>query len=178
MKSRAVLFVFLSVLIATSSLLPYFSFFVKKIEIAQKARVALLEITDSKTFQILLFTQEEFERLDFELFNSNEFKWQGMMYDIIKIEQVGNSVKVICFEDKAESQAIKTLLTKLKSSIKLMDDAANEQQSGVSWYFSGSSVFSVQLVKLAVDKVIPYYCEMVPTGVYFRDKKPPQVWLS
>lgn len=80
----------------------------------------------AEEFVVFAFSDEKDN--DFEWIDKNEFRYQGIMYDVFKKEIVGNNIRYLCRADHKEMR----LFESLESFIKSISDtqSTNENSSG------------------------------------------------
>lgn len=178
MKLKRIAIVLFSLLMLSAALLPYFCFYATKLNIAQEARKALLRLPQSAQLETLEFTEAEFLKLEFELFNPKEFLWQGKMYDIIELQHAVDKVRIVCFADEAESKAIKQLLTQLKSALTDAENGENELVVTYAWFLTFLPDFEVKSYPKDLEAFSVLKKSKLAADYFLRIKKPPQVELN
>ena len=75
---------------------------------------------------LLSFSKKDAEtKLEWE--HSREFKYRGEMYDVIRSETIGDSIKYLCYHDKKETQ-----LKKCMNEILVLFSGSNSSNQGRS----------------------------------------------
>ena len=66
------------------------------------------QLSEDRNLQCITFSQEDFSGLKWEKKNK-EFRWEGKMYDVSKVEYNGDKILVYCIFDTGETDLRKTL---------------------------------------------------------------------
>ena len=117
-EHRTSLKAFVSLMILSAFCLPfcatYLGLQLQKWRVKHEVKAKLIQGIDKSELTHLTFSKSQIEtELDWE--DDREFEYKGEMYDVIERHEKGDSVEVVCWHDKAETelnQRLQTLITK------------------------------------------------------------------
>ena len=117
-EHRTSLKAFVSIVILSAFCLPfcatYLGLQIQKWRVKHEVKAKLIQEIDQSELAHFTFSKSQIEtELHWE--HDREFEYNGEMYDVIDTHEKGDSVEVVCWHDKAETelnQRLQTLITK------------------------------------------------------------------
>ena len=106
-EHRTSLKAFVSLMILSAFCLPfcatYLGLQLQKWRVKHEVKAKLIQGLDKSELTHLTFSKSQIEtELDWE--DDREFEYKGEMYDVIERHEKGDSVEVVCWHDKAETE--------------------------------------------------------------------------
>ena len=123
----------------------YLFLFIKKAQIKEHAKLLIINTINRNELILLKFTKEESQKfLEWE--DCNEFKYKGLMYDVLKKQIKKDSMYLLCIIDHKENKINK----KLSNLVHLLlgNDSQNKKNAQDLKLFSKNLFFSFQQLSL------------------------------
>lgn len=124
-KARVFSIVMVMVLMIPS-VTTYLFYAQKKREIRREVKHRILAGMDDNELTLLKFTKNEAENLYWE--HSREFEFQDQMYDVVRMEESGDTIFYYCWEDHAETRANHKLKTAVLLLLQSGEDGDDQNE--------------------------------------------------
>ncbi len=115
------------------------------------------------------------EAAGYEFIHDKEFRFRGMMFDIITSERIGDSVKHLCVNDTNEEELIRAFMDHTQKK-KPFDFPSFNAQSNI--FVSSGAINEVKCIN--VSEILLYYQQepAILSGIKTPPEHPPKSFIS